>query len=188
MKSRPTTDPPRSAPPPPFSRPAAVPPECSQFDFLIGEWDTETTRFAPDGSVAGTFPGRWRAEHRDGGRMLVDEFTALAPDGGVLAFFVTLRSWCPATQRWEMTFLTAHQPFTLRHFRGVRRDGELHLEAAGRDPEGREALARVRFHDIEADGFAWEQQLSYDGSTTWSRSACLRARRRAAGGAPRGRR
>lgn len=178
-----TTDAPKASPPPfPVARlSGARPKECAQFDFLLGDWDARTTRYAPDGSVALALDGHWHAEHRAGGRILLDEFRAWGPDGATWVHFVTLRTWCPPTQRWEMTFLGAHQPFALSRFCGEQRDGEIHPEAAGRDASGCEGISRVRFHDIARDAFRWEQQLSFDAGRSWVRGSSIRARRRASG-------
>jgi len=173
---------PEPKPSPPRSRaPLAgpVPPECAQFDFLLGEWDARVTRYGPDGKALLALDGHWRADQRAGGRLLVDEFRAWGPDGDPWTHFVTLRTWCPALDRWEMTFLEAQQALAVTRFHGRLREGEMQLEAVGRDPSGRDAIARVRFFAIAPDGFRWEQQISADSH--WQRVSSIRARRRAAG-------
>lgn len=174
-----------SAPDPKPSAPASraplagpAPPECAQFDFLLGEWDARVTRYGPDGTVLLALDGHWRAEKRAGGRLLVDEFRAWGPDGDTWTHFVTLRTWCPALERWEMTFLEAQQPVAIARFHGRLREGEMRLEAAGRDASGRDVIARVRFFAIGPDDFCWEQETCTDSH--WQRVSSIRARRREA--------
>lgn len=163
-------------PPPQGSRTSEKDPR-RQFDFLLGEWYAHGCRYAADGTVVGEYDGRWRAEVRGDGRMVVDEFTALDGAGRVLLFYVTLRTYCAALKRWEMTFLAADQPLLLRSFHGNERGGEVHLEARGLDGAGGEVLAKVRFDEITPSSFRWEQEMSTDGGCAWHRVGTIHARR-----------
>lgn len=161
-----------------------VPAEATQFDFLLGEWDARTTRYRPDGSEIASYGGTWRARPLHDRRILLDEFIARLDDGSEISTMATLRTYCPATQRWEMTFLIAHQAPLVRSFSGVWQAGEMRLEAEGLTLDGDPLRARVRFHDISSHGFEWENEVSLDGGTRWYRDSRISARRggRAAGG------
>lgn len=154
-----------------------VPDATSQFDFLLGEWDARTTRYRADGSPIGSYGGTWRARHIHGGRMLLDEFVARLDDGSEISSMATLRTYSPATERWEMTFLLAHQPQLISSFRGVYEEGEMRLEGAGVTLEGAPVLARVRFFAIEPGSFEWENRVSLDGGDSWYRDSAISARR-----------
>lgn len=156
-------------------------PECADFDFLIGAWDAEATRWAPNGDVVLRHRVDWVARYAGQSRMIIDECTGFLSDGGEISHMATLRTYAPTTQRWEMTFLTAHQPPVVRAFHGRRRGDEMHLTFEGRTPAGESVAARVRFFDIRPSSFSWEQELAFGGETF--RDVRIEARRRDTGAA-----
>jgi len=156
------------------------PDQSKQFDFLIGSWDTVQSHYDLDGRRVHQATGHWSAQALYDGRMLEDVYESRLPDGGVLAGGRTLRSYCPETERWEMTFLTPLQPNGLTKFVGWERDGEIHCEAEATDTDGVELSARIRFYDIGTDRFEWEQRLSWDQGHSWYRVLSISARRREA--------
>jgi hypothetical protein len=155
-----------------------VPPQSAEFDFLLGEWDAETTRYNPDGTVAIRHRAEWRARHMHGGRILLDDYVAYLPDGTAIGSFATLRTFSEETNQWEMTFLVAHQRQLVGGFVGQRVGDEMHLRATGRDLEGKAVSAKVRFFDITENGFEWEQELSVDGGATWTLDVTISAKRK----------
>jgi hypothetical protein len=150
--------------------------EHHQFDFLLGTWDVKATRRNPDGSLL-HYEADWHAVALDEGRVVMDEFRARGPDGQRLSNYVTLRTYSPATHRWEMAGLAALQPAAPMQWHGEWRDGEMRIEAEGADPQGRKVLTRIRFFDIQVDRFAWESQMSMDGGGHWLPAASLHATR-----------
>lgn len=152
-------------------------PECGQFDFLIGEWDVLGTRYREDGTELPQFRANWHARHLDGGRMVMDDFKTLAPDGREISYMVTLRTYCEATRRWELTGLAAHQPAWNAQWSGQWEEGEMRLEARGYTPAGTSIRNRIRFFDIEQNAFRWESEISLDDGKTWTRSVALTATR-----------
>jgi len=154
------------------------PAECDQFDFLIGEWDAETTRYGPDGSILLQHHTDWVARHLPDKRMVVDETAAYLPDGTEIARIATLRTWVPVRERWEMTFLVAHEAPIASSFHGRRVGDEMILQALAEDTAGRRVEARVRFHAITHDSFKWEQRLRVEGRSEWIRDVTIDARRR----------
>jgi hypothetical protein len=154
-----------------------APKEAAQFDFLLGEWEARSTRYRPDGSEIGAYSGTWRARHLHDARMILDEFTARLDDGSELSYMATLRTFSTATQRWEMTFLIAHQPQRISTFSGVFENGEMRLDGSGRTLAGQPVLARVRFFAITPTGFEWENRVSLDQGATWYRDSTISARR-----------
>lgn len=152
-------------------------PESRQFDFLIGHWSVAARAFNEDGTVLRQYAAHWDAQSLNGGRMVMDDFRAQTPDGRDMSSFVTLRTWCESTGRWELTGLSAFQPAVQTRWHGQWHDGEMRLEASGKDPQGFAVDTRIRFFDIEPDRFAWESHLSWDGGKTWVRTASLVASR-----------
>lgn len=152
-------------------------PESRQFDFFIGDWDVDATKFQPDGSVWFQYKARWLAQYLDDGRIVMDEFKAFAPNGQQISSYVTVRTFCEITSRWEMTGLAAFQPAPNAEWNGIWSNGEMQLDAVGIDPQGTRARTRIRFFNIEAQRFAWESRSSTDDGKTWSLGAALTANR-----------
>jgi hypothetical protein len=152
-----------------------APSEARQFDFLIGTWDVSATRYKDDGSVLLQYKASWNAQTLNEGRMIMDDFKALAPTGEPISSFVTLRTYSDATRRWELQGLAALQPTAALEWHGIWRDGQMVLDAEGQGPDGKPLKTRIRFFQIEKDRFSWESQVSRDGGRTWFRSASLNA-------------
>lgn len=149
-----------------------------QFDFLVGRWLVRGARRQPDGSTL-EYEARWNAEKRAAGGVVMDEFTVLAPDGRELSTYVTLRTYCEATQRWEMAGIAAGQPALPMQWHGRWTGEEMHLQARATDPAGRIHLTRIRFFEIGPERFLWESHASSDEGQSWGRVAQLEARRQA---------
>jgi hypothetical protein len=150
-------------------------PETRQFDFLIGEWQVAGTRYKPDGSLLMNYRAIWVAQHLNEGRMVMDDFKALAPTGEVVSSFVTLRTYSEATARWEMQGLAALQPAMPAEWHGQWTGREMHLQALGKTAQGVSIRTKIRFFDIQPQQFAWESTWSADDGATWARGASLNA-------------
>ncbi len=154
-----------------------APPQARQFDFLLGDWDVAAIRYKEDGSVLVQYKAIWSARSLNDGRMVMDDFRAQAPTGQDVSSYVTLRTWSESTGRWEMTGLAAFQPSVPMQWHGYARDGEMQLDASATDPQGAVIRTRIRFFDIEKDGFSWDSRTSMDDGKRWVRTASLTASR-----------
>ena len=76
-----------------------------------------------------------------------------------------------------MSGLAALQPATVAQWYGEWKDGEMRIEAIGKDPKGNPIRNRIRFFLIEKDRFSWESNLSLDDGETWIPAASLTATR-----------
>lgn len=153
------------------------PPEGQQFDFLIGNWDVAATRYKEDGSPLFQYKASWNAKYLNEGRMIVDDFKAFAPTGQAVSSYVTLRTYSEATHRWEMAGLSALQPAASAEWFGELKDGEMQLDAIGKDPAGKLVKTKIRFFNIETNSFSWESKVSRDEGKTWVKTASLLASR-----------
>jgi hypothetical protein len=152
-----------------------APPESSQFDFLLGDWDVTAQRFNEDGSLLLEYQAAWAACALNEGRMIMDDFKALAPAGQALSSFVTLRTYSEVNQRWELTGLAALQPAMNAQWYGAMTGGEMVLNAAGSGPDGKRVRTKIRFFEIEQQRFKWESHTSLDDGNTWHLTARLTA-------------
>ena len=57
------------------------------------------------------------------------------------------------------------------------KDGEMLLDASGKDPAGNVVKTKIRFFDIEKNSFSWESNVSRDEGKRWVKTASLRASR-----------
>lgn len=149
-----------------FSGPQA---EIQQFEFILGQWNTTLTAYDLDGKILQEFSGHWKAKHLDGGRIVMDEYESILPNGQVLHGGTTLRTFSPETNQWEMVFLNSMQPNLTNKFIARFHKGEILGDAFGRDLDGIEVHVKVRFYNIASHGFDWEQNGSWDGGETWYR-------------------
>jgi hypothetical protein len=171
---------------------ASIPPDVARYlngpirdgqqvAFLIGDWDVDATKFSADGSVLYRYKATWSGKYLNEGRMVMDDFKALAPDGRPISSFVTLRTYSEATQRWEMAGLAAMQAAASLKWHGVWTGDEMQIDAAGVDPAGRPVKTKIRFSKITPERFLWESESSADDGKTWMRTASLVATRAPAG-------
>ena len=153
-------------------------PEAKEFDFLIGHWNVEATRYKEDGTTALNYSALWNAVHLNEGRMIMDDFKALGPTGAPVSSFVTLRTYSETTKRWEIVGLQALQPAVPTEWHGICRDGEMLLDAIATLPNGHRVLTKIRFFEITPDSFSWESSMSLDQGDTWRKTASLKAKRK----------
>lgn len=169
-------------------QPSSMPPEVArylqaptpasrQFDFLIGDWDVDAARLNPDGSVLLRYRATWAATYLNEGRMVMDDFKALAPDGRPISSYVTLRTYSEVSRRWEMSGLAALQTSAALEWHGVWTGTEMLIDATGVDPSGISIRTKIRFSNITHNGFYWESESSSDCGRTWTRTASLVATR-----------
>jgi hypothetical protein len=152
--------------------------ENLQFQFLIGDWTVEGSRFTTSGDIEMRYSGTWRAQYLHGKRIVLDDFAVQLPSGEEVSAFVTLRSYCPLTQRWEIAGLGAFQPGMDGEWFGHWREDEMVLQATVRLANAAAVRNRIRFHDIAPDRFRWESHNSFDDGQSWVPVASLIAVRR----------
>jgi hypothetical protein len=156
---------------------SGAPPESHQFDFLIGDWTIAATRYKEDGSTLFQYKATWHVKYLNEKRMIIDDFKAYAPSGQEVSSYVTLRTYSEANHRWEMAGLAALQPAANAEWFGEWNDGEMLIQATGKDPAGTVFRTKIRFFHIARDSFEWESQVSRDDDKTWSKTATLLASR-----------
>jgi len=152
--------------------------ESKQFDFLVGDWAVEATRYNEDGTPAFNYPASWSARYLNEGRMVMDDFQALGPSGAPVSSFVTLRTYSELTKRWELVGLQALQPSVPTEWHGTSKDGQMLLDAIATLPNGNRVHTKIRFFDINPESFSWESSMSLDQGNTWRKTASLKAKRK----------
>ncbi|GEM_PF-3082305 len=153
------------------------PSQMKEFDFIIGNWAAIRRRYLPDGTLVSENKARWRAHHLDNGRMVFDDFAELSPDGEEVSYAVTLRTFCPETNMWEMGFMFSLRQTRTESFRGQFIDGEGHFDAIINVTPDQSVMAKVRFFDIQKDSIEWSMTQSFDGGKTWFLEGTISAKR-----------
>ncbi len=153
------------------------PDQMKDFDFLIGNWDLESTRFLPDGTVKGEYNGYWAAQFIDEGRIIFDTVTWYNSDGTVESFYPTLRTFSSETNQWEMSYMASLRYMHSESFRGQFIDGEGHFDVVVSIAPGKSLKAKVRFYDIKKNSLEWSMKLSPDDGKNWFVAERITAKR-----------
>jgi len=147
-----------------------APAEAGQYDFLIGQWELTVTPKATGLAArihgAPRLVGTWKAWRAFDGWGIEDELRIMDRSGNPMALSHSLRAFRAADRHWiQTTFDVYRARFTsaTAEWKGK----EMLVQSEGTDGEGRPYVARMRFHDITADGFAVRQDRSLDGGKTW---------------------
>ncbi len=144
----------------------------ADFDFLIGSWDATI-------ALPGREPlvGRWDARHLLDRQIVLDHLQVANRAGRPVSCVATLRTWIPSDRCWTATFLYAQAPRQHVELRGSRLGDEIHLTAHDLKSG---AAAAIRFFDITATTFRWEQRNHADDDADGPAIA-IRCTRRANG-------
>jgi hypothetical protein len=145
-----------------FAQTAAARTEAhkSDFDYLLGDW--EFTAQNPD---YGKFGGRWSAVRIEGGQIL-DEYRVLGDKGETFYVSTTIRAYNAAADHWELIGMDTGgglQDFGI----GQRAGAEMHIEQKFGVADGKPAIMRIRYYNIQPDRFSWTADRSLDGGQTW---------------------
>jgi hypothetical protein len=167
---------------------ATAPAEARRYDFLIGEWSLDV-RPAASGLAARIhgapkFSGTWKAWRAFDGWGVEDELRIVDTQGALRSVAHAMRVFDQAAGRWSQTTLDVLRARFLpstAEWKGK----EMVVTAAAKDQDGKDHLARVRFFEITATGFRYEQARSYDQGRTWEDPTLKITARRTAAAATR---
>lgn len=142
--------------------------ETAQFDFLIGEWDSNyRVRVSKSQPGRATVQGRWKAWYGWDGFAVYDDWKQVGSLNGNSG--PAIRSFDPFNQHWVMHYIPLNSPIeTVWQMTGKFNDqGELHATMKGSDGGSSSFLQRVHFVDIKPNSFTWRSDRSYDEGKTW---------------------
>jgi len=148
----------------------APPAEARQFDFLIGQWELDV-RPAVAGLAARIhgspkFSGSWKAWRAFDGWGIEDELRILDTRGSLRSMAHSLRVYDQTAARWSQATLDVLRA-RFNPGNATWSGKEMVSSAPATDADGKAHLVRVRFSDITATGFRYEQARSYDNGKTW---------------------
>ena len=127
------------------------PPEASQFDFWIGEWDAS---WGDKARGTNLITKRWD-------RVVVEEFDGSAAMG-LLGHSVSLFDL--TTKQWKQTWVDNQGSYL--DFVGGFADGRMTLSRSFQK-DGKTVHQRMVWRDITPDAFEWDWERSLDGGKTW---------------------
>jgi hypothetical protein len=157
-------------------KPAAVsvPPEGSQFDFLIGTWNLQVQPNIPN--VPPKVSGKWTAQKSADGYMIVDEYRLFDDAGNTAYLGETYRVYNPQSKEWEFRYVEPYRG-TWHEGTGRMENGEMHLLQKTVRPDGSESLLKIRYFNISDNHFSWSSERSSDGGKTWTKGGSIEATR-----------
>lgn len=138
--------------------PSPLAPQYNQFDFWLGEWETEMTSI-PDFSVKRT--GKDKVQSLLKGRLIEEVFTR---DGDGEKFQRGYLTYLARDKKWQHIIYDAK--WGEYRFLGGKRGDKLVLESPKDDT--RPLKHRETFSEITADGFNYTWQSSRDQGKTWN--------------------
>lgn len=126
-----------------------VPPETSQFDFWLGNWDA-TSGDQPQG--VNRISKRWD-------RVVVEEFKGKNLEGHSVSVYDTNSKY------WKQTWVDSQGAYL--DFTGGFADGKMTLSRSF-VKDGKTIQQRMVWYDITPDAFNWNWERSDDGGKTWT--------------------
>lgn len=145
-----------------------APLETTQFDFIIGAWDsTYVSRVDPASDQTVTIRGDWKAWYGWQGYAIYDDWVQLGAPPNTSG--PAIRSFDLLNKEWVMHYIPIGAPRTGVWSMTGRFDeaGELHGECTLIDGRGRTFLQRIHFVEITKESFAWRSDRSYDSGDNW---------------------
>ncbi len=144
-----------------------APEELSQFAFLIGSWRCDIRVKGSSGSFE-THQAIWTARYILDGYAIADEYRETTPDGQLVRFGATYRSYDSERDTWVMKW---HDALTSTwidlgpaELGGIQADGNS-VTFKHRVPH--DGLIRCTFSNISEKHFTWLGEFSSDGGGTW---------------------
>jgi len=110
--------------------------------------------------------GTWKAWRAFDGWGIQDELRIVDAGGNLQSLTHALRVYDATAQRWSqmgLDVLRARYNPSIAEWNGR----EMVITTSATDQEGKPHLVRVRFFDIGATAFKYEQARSYDGGKKW---------------------
>jgi hypothetical protein len=147
-----------------------APPQASQFDFLIGEWNVvvraKVSSLAARIHGAPRIQGTWKARRALDGWGIEDDLKLMDGSGNPTSLTHAVRVYDFTNRRWSQTSLDVYRG-RFAQATGEWKDGAMVLTGSGSDAEGRAYITRTRYYDISPAGFKSQQDRSYDDGRTW---------------------
>jgi hypothetical protein len=160
-----------------------APPEASQFNFLLGEWELDV-KPAPNGlaqRIHGVpkLVGMWKAWRALDGWGVEDELRITDRSGNPMAFSHAVRFFDANAKSWRTSNLDVYRA-TWTASTAQWRGGEMVTTGSGTDSEGKRYLSRARYSAITPDSFTFTQERSTDNGKSWSLNLTIQAKKVAA--------
>ncbi|HET6462365.1 MAG TPA: hypothetical protein VFH33_01070 [Candidatus Krumholzibacteria bacterium] len=126
-----------------------MPPETSQFDFWLGNWD----------AMSGDQPQGVNRISKRWDRVVVEEFKGKNLEGHSVSVYDT------NTKLWKQTWVDSQGAYL--DFTGGFADGKMTLSRSF-VKDGKTIHQRMVWYDITPDAFNWNWERSDDAGKTWT--------------------
>jgi hypothetical protein len=158
----------------PYGRPnPKAPPELTQFDFMVGEFDCEDRSLQPDGSWK-EMKTIWNASYFMNGYAILDTHWK---EGFTAANF---RVFDPDKSKWIITWFKVPPYSFAAGWEGKKEGEKMVVRQDSKGPNGERITMRLTFYDISPDGYEWMAERLVEGELPpWGafwRISCRRRR------------
>ena len=164
------------------------PPEATQFNFLVGQWEVSAKPKATTlgQRVHGVRPllGTWKAWRALDGWGLEDELRLTDASGNPLLLQHTVRLYDRTARRWTNAAIDVYKGVHLQTT-AERRGADVIVSGRGTDEEGRPYISRGAFTKVTASAFTYRLDRSLDNGKTWTEGVLVIEAKRVAAAAPR---
>lgn len=161
----------------------APPPETSQFDFLLGQWELQVkpkmNSLVAMIHGAPQLTGTLKASRCLDGLGIEDELRIVDASGNPISLTRSMKVFDSAQKRWMIVGLDAYRAHALNST-AQWLDGEMRVESKGTDADGTPYLSRMRYFEITPDGYRMQQDRSRDDGKTWDEAVLTIDAKRAA--------
>jgi hypothetical protein len=165
-----------------------APPEATQFNFLIGQWEVSAKPKATTlgQRVHGVRPllGTWKAWRALDGWGLEDELRLTDASGNPLLLQHTVRFYDRTARRWTNASIDVYKGVSTQTT-AERRGADLVVSGRGTDEEGRAYISRGTFSKVTTAGFTYRLDRSTDNGKGWTEGVLVIDAKRVAASAPR---
>jgi hypothetical protein len=165
-----------------------APPEATQYDFLVGQWELTVTPKASGlaARIHGVpkLHGSLRAWRALDGWGIEDELRVVDQSGNPRALSHFVRIYDPAAKRWSIAAVDVYRQRLTQAT--AQWDGKaMTTLGEGRDAEGRPYRTRTRISSITPTSFRYQQDRSSDDGKRWDEALLVIDARRVAASAQR---
>ena len=159
-----------------------APPEATQFNFLIGQWDLvvkpAATGLAQKIHGVPKMVGTWKAWREFDGWGLEDELRIADASGNPISLSHAMRFYDAGSKRWKSAGLDVYRG-VFSNATAQWRGSEMLLMSQGVDQGGKTYWSRGHYTGISRDTFTFRQERSTDSGKTWSDNLTIEAKRAA---------
>lgn len=140
-------------------KPCDSDPVYNQFDFWIGEWNVY--------DLKGNLAGHSKVSEILDNCVILEEWTSNGAQQGLIFSGKSFNSYNAATKQWQQNWVD-NTGGTTEFLTGSREGNAMHFLSRPFNNNGKTAVRRLSFYDLENDYVRQFGEISYDDGKTWT--------------------